>query len=213
MNDPVTQLIALAKRIEPKGGYFDGYSLIDILESDAASMEQFRRILSASAAEQLDGLDGDQDYGHVIGEAADALDLLPDDPRHFKTPTQLESLPADQMLGELCSACILNDTNAVEHLAAKIDVDTLDHNKQTPLGYAVGNNHIECVRILLRFGANPNRVENWGNTVMHHCATCVTSKDVFDLLVESGGDLAIKNDAGRTPIDEMDRKRRKEWSC
>jgi len=213
MSDPVAQLVALAKSVEPKDGYFDGYSLIDALESDGASMNKFRSILSAATAGQLDSLEEADDYGYIIAEAADALDLLPDDPRRFKTTEQLESLPADQVLGELCSACILNDTNAVQFLAGRTDVNTFDHNEQAPLCYAVGNNHIECVRILLRHGANPNLVHNWGNTAMHICATSVASKDVFDLLVENGGDLTIRNDDGKTPIEAMGRKRRKEWSC
>ena len=213
MSEPIPQLIALAKNIAPKGGYFDGYSLIDVLEADPASMAQFRKILGGSTSPQLDNLEQDEEYGHIIAEAADALDLLPDDPRQFKATSQLEAIPADEVLGELCSACILNDTNAVHVLVAKTDVNALDHNKQSPLCYAVGNNHIECVQLLLQHGADPNLVQNWGNTAMHICATSVSSKAIFDLLVASGGDLAIRNEDGKTPIDEMGRKRRKEWSC
>lgn len=213
MTDPVSQLVALVKRIEPTDGYFDGYSLIDVLEADAAAMADFRAILSASAAEQLDHLCDQPVYGFIVAEAADALDLLPTDPRNFKTAEQLRSIPADKVLGELCSACILNDTNAVEFFSARTDVNTLDHNKQSPLCYAVGNNHIECVKILLRRRANPNLVQNWGNTAMHICAMSKASKAIFQLLVESGGDLTVRNDDGKTPVEVMGQERRTERLC
>lgn len=213
MSEPVPQLITLAKDIAPPDGYFDGYSFIDVLEADPASMARFRTILGNSTAPQLDNLEQDEEYGHIIAEAADALDLLPDDPRRFKTTAELDAIPADEVLDKLCSACILNDTNAVQVLAAKTDVNALDHNKQSPLCYAVGNNHIECVQLLLQHGADPNLIQNWGNTPMHICATSVSSKAMFDLLIAAGGDLAIQNEDGKTPVDEMGRRRRKEWSC
>lgn len=213
MNENVAQLVALAKRVAPPEGYFDGYSLISVLESDSVSMAQFRELLFVSTAEDLVFLEGDQEYGRIIAEAADALDLLPDDPKHFKTVAQLDAIPANEVLRELCSACILNDVNSVRYLAAKTDVNALDHNKQSPLCYAVGNNHIQCVQLLLLHGADPNFIQNWGNTAMHICATSVATKAVFDLLLTAGGDLSIRNDFGKTPVDEMGRKRRKEWSC
>lgn len=93
--------------------------------------------------------------------AADALDLLPDDPRLFLSEADANALPQEKVLGALCSACIVNDQATVARLASRVDVNTFDHNKQTALCYAVGNNHPACVRILLEYGANPNLKQNW----------------------------------------------------
>ncbi|HEV2296238.1 MAG TPA: ankyrin repeat domain-containing protein [Tepidisphaeraceae bacterium] len=145
--------------------------------------------------------------------AADAMDLLPDDPREFVSEADADALPDDKVLDALCSACIVNDVVTVSRLAKRIDVNALDHNKQTALGYAVGNNNPECVKLLLAHGADSNRVENWGNTAMHVCASSVSSKEIFKMLQAAGGDVNIKNDEGQSVLDLLKQHRRRNWSA
>jgi len=211
---PVAQkLVDLAKSVEPPDGFCDHFDLVDALEANPAALEQFKKILGSAKAEQLDALgEPDQEYGWIVMGAADAMDLLPDDPRLFLSEAEAQSLPESKVLGALCSACIVNDKETVARLAKRVDVNKLDHNKQAPLGYAVGNNHPECVRILLDHGANPNRVENWGNTALHIAASSVCSQPTFAMLLEAGGNVNVKNDAGETVLDVLRKYNRDGWS-
>lgn len=163
------------------------------------SLREFRSIFDGVAAEQLDNLEDDEEYGWIVAGAADELHLLPDDPRLFKSDSQLAEIPEDKLIDELGSACICNDVHAVDYLAKRVDVNTLDHHKQLPIGYAVGNNHIECVQALLIHGADPNRVQNWGVTAMHDAIG--SSKPIWQLPVANGGDPKAKNDDGQTAIE------------
>lgn len=211
MTDPMYKLESIAKRIEPITGYCDDDRLVDALEADVEAMSEFRSALSGVTAEPFYKFVEQSEYGSIIVEAVDELGLLPTDSRNFMTSEQLQSTTPNQMLGKLCGACIVNDTRAVQFFAAQIDVNALNHHEQSPLSYAVGNNHIECVRILLRHGANPNRVQKWGNTPLHICASGISSKEIFELLIDAGGDLTIRNGAGKTPVEAMGRKRRQDW--
>ena len=206
-------MLAFAKQHEPDGGYFGPESLVDQLAENAAALKEFQSLFANATADELDALDDDDDYGWIVSGAADELDLFPDDPRLFKTDRQIAQLPDHEILGELCSACIVNDVNAVRKLAARIDVNTLDHNKQSALCYAIGNNHPDCVRVLLANNADPNLVQNWGNTPMHICATSVSSKSIWTMLVSSGGDPELKNDDGQTASMQLRSMGRAEWSA
>jgi ankyrin repeat protein len=84
-----------------------------------------------------------------------------------------------------------------------VDINSLDHNKQSPLCYAVGNNHVECVRILLDLGANPNLVQNWGNTPMHVAASTICSREILQMLLDAGGDVDLKNEHGESVLDVL----------
>ena len=211
MPELVKQLIAFVKKHEPNGGYFGPETLVGLLEQNPPLLQAFVELFANATPEELDTLEDQEEFGWVIAGAADELDLLPDDPWNFKSDSDLEMLPADKLLGELCSACIQNDTKAVEHISQKIDVNQLDHHMQTALCYAVGNNHIECVEILLANGADPNVVENWGNTAMHICASTRSSKDIWSKLVEHGGVPQAKNDHGESAFDQLRTLNRTAW--
>jgi ankyrin repeat protein len=97
-------------------------------------------------------------------------------------------------------------------LAKRIDVNLLDHNHQSPLSYAVGNNHADCVRILLDHGANPNKVQNWGNTALHVAASSACSEETFAVLLEAGGDVNAVNDEGETVLQVLSKFQRQSWA-
>ena len=207
-------LIEIAKSVEPKGGYFGYFDLVDALEANSAALKRFKSSLASASAAELDGIDkADEKYGWIVMGAADAMDLLPDDPRLFMSEADADALPDDKALEALGSACIVNDVPTVTRLAKRVDVNALDHNKQTALCYAVGNNHAECVKVLLAHGANPNRVQNWGNTAMHICASSVSSKEIFQMLQKAGGDVNMKNDEGQSVLDLLKQHRRRNWSA
>ena len=215
MSDRTQQMLAFAKRHEPDGGYFGPETLVDHLLENTKILKEFKSLFAGAKADELDDLDDDDDddYGWIVSGAADELDLFPDDPRLFKSVDELAELPDDEVLGELCSACIVNDVNAVRKLTTRVDVNTLDHNKQCALCYAIGNNHPECVEVLLSNGADPNLVQNWGNTPMHICATTVSSKQIWKLLLANGGDPNVKNDEGQTAVEQLRSTGRSEWSA
>lgn len=206
------RLIDLAKFVEPSNGYFGHFDLVDALESKPAALARFKSLLRSAKARQLDGLEKtDEKYGWLVRGAADAMDLLPDDPRLFLSAADAKAIPDDKVLGELCSACIVNDTKTVTRLVKRVDVNQLDHHRQTPLCYAVGNNHFDCVRILIKHGADPNRVQNWSNTPMHIAASSVCSRETFLLLFEAGGKVNAKNDEGETVLQVLKKCNRQGW--
>lgn len=211
MSDPVERLVAFVKRLEPTGGYFGPGTLVDLLQQDSHALLEFHSLFDGVTAEQLDSLEDHDEYGWIIGGAADELDLLPDDPRLFKSESQLAKLPDDKLIGALCSACILNDVRAVESIAARIDVNLLDHNKQSAISYAIGNNNIECVRVLLRHKAKANAKINFGPTPMHICALTASSKEIWQLLVEHGGDPDKIDDQGRSARQILKLMGRESW--
>lgn len=211
MPNPVQQLIDFAKRFEPKLGYWGPETLVDILVENSQAISEFRAIFDGAKAEQLDDLEGQEKYGWIVAGAADELDLLPDDPRLFKTADELAGLKGAEILGALGSACIVNDLNAVQYLSGRIDVNQMDHHGQLPLSYAVGNNHLECAKALLANGADPNRTGSRGNTAMHTCATTIASRLIWDLLIKHGGTPESKNEDGQTAIELLKETGRPNW--
>ena len=206
------KLIDIAKSVEPADGFGGYFDLVDALEANPAALSRFKAVLATTKAEELDGIyELDEKYAFLVMGAADAMCLLPNDPRLFLSEADALALPDAKVLGALCSACVLNDKDTVARLASRVDVNSLDHNKQSPLGYAVGNSHADCVRILLDHGANPNRVENWGNTVMHIAASTVCSRETFAMLLEAGGDVNATNDEGKTVLQVLAEFGRHDW--
>jgi hypothetical protein len=207
-------LIDVAKSVAPEGGFFGYYDLVDALNANPAAFDRFKSTLASARAEDLEGLSKlDKQYGWIVMGAADALDLLPDDPRLFISEADAAALPDNKVLGALDSACIVNDVATVCRLAKRCDVNKLDHNGQTALCYAAGNNHGDCVRVLLDNGAEPNRVQNWGNTALHICAQSVSSKEIFRMLLAAGGDVSIRNERGESVLDLLEKHGRRDWSA
>ncbi|CAF0724642.1 unnamed protein product [Brachionus calyciflorus] len=68
-----------------------------------------------------------------------------------------------------------------------------------PLSFAAVLNQEECVRILIANGADPNRQDSNGNTVLH-MLVINNNLEMFKLLVDLKADLHIKNRQGYTPL-------------
>ena len=74
-----------------------------------------------------------------------------------------------------------------------------DNKGNSALYYAVANNSLECVRILLRNGGNPNLKCEYGNTPLH----MGFKKDhigIIGLLLSQGGNPEAPNDLNETPL-------------
>ncbi|XP_074641363.1 transient receptor potential cation channel subfamily V member 5-like [Tubulanus polymorphus] len=68
-----------------------------------------------------------------------------------------------------------------------------------PLGFAACLGQEECVRLLLAKGADPNKQDGNGNTVLH-MLVILDKKEMFDVLHSQGARLHIRNRKGLTPL-------------
>lgn len=68
-----------------------------------------------------------------------------------------------------------------------------------PLCFAAILNQPECVRLLIAHGADPNKQDSNGNTVLH-MLVINNNIEMFKLLVEHKVNLNIKNNQGFTPL-------------
>jgi hypothetical protein len=76
-------------------------------------------------------------------------------------------------------------------------INDLDYNGITPLGYAVRNGDYEMVRLLLFFGANPNKVCRDGKYPIHFAGV---NREIIEALMEGGSFLKVKDSKGRYPL-------------
>ncbi|KRX08013.1 Ankyrin repeat-containing domain [Pseudocohnilembus persalinus] len=74
-----------------------------------------------------------------------------------------------------------------------------DNFKNTPLYYAIRNQHIQFISYLLKRGSDPNQHCSFGNTCMH-LAFSLNNFEIIGMLLDKGGDLNITNDYGKTPL-------------
>ncbi|XP_071154324.1 transient receptor potential cation channel subfamily V member 5-like isoform X2 [Mytilus edulis] len=117
-------------------------------------------------------------------------------------------------------------TDSLEHewvdLCEKTDYVGHVYYGEYPLSFAASLGQEECVRLLLAKGANPNLQDTNGNTVMHMLVIHdkknsqlngqehAQKKEMFDLLLNMGGKLDIKNRQGLTPLTLSAKLPRKE---
>ena len=85
-----------------------------------------------------------------------------------------------------------------------------DMNTRTPLHYASKMGHLQCVRLLLKYGANPNAQDRDGYTPVHYVCQIHNPKgeevgtavrQCLLSLMEFGGSLKARTNSGRTSLD------------
>eukprot|EP00826_Nyctotherus_ovalis_P056477 TRINITY_DN7632_c0_g1_i3.p1 TRINITY_DN7632_c0_g1~~TRINITY_DN7632_c0_g1_i3.p1 ORF type:complete len:217 (-),score=51.48 TRINITY_DN7632_c0_g1_i3:146-796(-) len=86
-------------------------------------------------------------------------------------------------------------------LSEKIDVNTQDQYKNSPLHMACANGFEEIVRILLKAGAKIDILNESKNTPLHWAAYNGHT-GIVKLLLENGANPNFKNEFDRTPLDE-----------
>ncbi|XP_071447314.1 uncharacterized protein [Hetaerina americana] len=90
------------------------------------------------------------------------------------------------------------------------EVDVIDANGCTALFYAATLGHADSTRLLLGFGAQPNRQDRKGRTAAH-CGAAKGQLETLRLLVSVGGaDLWIRNVRGDLPLHEAVQSGRRE---
>lgn len=68
-----------------------------------------------------------------------------------------------------------------------------------PLSFAACLEQEDCYRLLLAKGADPDRQDTNGNTVIHMCVI-LNKMNMFDLAYELGADVNVRNRQGLTPL-------------
>ncbi|MCZ8158024.1 MAG: ankyrin repeat domain-containing protein [Leptospira sp.] len=78
-----------------------------------------------------------------------------------------------------------------------IHPDTPNQSDRFPIHEAVENGNEEFVKILLRFGANPNIIDKNGVTPLHISYSYDSLGGISDLLVSNGADLTLRDSLGK----------------
>ncbi len=89
-----------------------------------------------------------------------------------------------------------------QHIAAGTFPNERNENGLTPLHVAVGKDHVEIVRLLVKSTADVNAKNDWGSTPLHYALT----KEIAELLITAGADVNAKDEDGDTPVDWADRR-------
>jgi uncharacterized protein len=93
----------------------------------------------------------------------------------------------------------------IEHLEALnyycADLDIPQNDGLTPLMISIIDGYIDKAKWLLRHGADPNLVDNAGNTALHYaCVYHENDMYLLSLLLESGACVNVVNYKGQPPI-------------
>ena len=93
----------------------------------------------------------------------------------------------------------LEEGNDGDSLSTRLE--SREHDEDTPLLSAVRNGHKDVAALLLAFGANSTRRDNYGNTVMHLAAT-LGDEGMASLFAPNASKLSLStNKNGMTAID------------
>jgi ankyrin repeat protein len=134
----------------------------------------------------------------ALGRVGRVLELIGSDASRIDTPSADGYTP-------LQLACFFGRTDAVELLLERgADPSAIARNSRraTALHGAAHRGHIECARLLLDAGGNPNARDINGETPLHLAAR--NHDDAMQLLLLSrGANPAISNNAGDTPEESV----------
>lgn len=154
----------------------------------------------------------DQEFetGFLVFDLLQLNGLLPLQTMH-DAPPSIVTTETKELIDRLMTACIYGDIPSIEAVAGRLGSNIVDHNFQTPLMYAIGNNHHESVVRLVQLGADVNLITPNGETALHFAASTLCSYSTFEYLVLNGGKIDIKDFQGRTSKDLLVLNERKNW--
>lgn len=78
-----------------------------------------------------------------------------------------------------------------------VNINIKDELDESPLHYACGGQHIECVRLLLEHNVDHTMRENLGNTAFHYACGSI---ECMELLLNAGIPINVKNRIGYTAL-------------
>eukprot|EP00730_Choanoeca_flexa_P019234 TRINITY_DN9390_c0_g1_i1.p2 TRINITY_DN9390_c0_g1~~TRINITY_DN9390_c0_g1_i1.p2 ORF type:complete len:572 (+),score=123.54 TRINITY_DN9390_c0_g1_i1:2958-4673(+) len=95
-----------------------------------------------------------------------------------------------------------SDDDAPQSVASVLrPINVLDAQQRTPLHWAVAVSRLQCLKLLLSHGADPNFQDASGNTTLH---VAVLNADIFveslSALIRAGVDVNVRNYEGSTPL-------------
>merc|ERR1711920_92594 len=99
-------------------------------------------------------------------------------------------------------ACKMGDLKAIETYLASpgdFDIDDKDAKGVSCLGYAIGANRTEVVKLLMSKNADPSSVDTSGGTGLHYAAAYGRT-ELLKHLISSGGKVNAANTQGQTPL-------------
>jgi len=105
-----------------------------------------------------------------------------------------------ELVDELISASINNDTQKVKELIAKgADINEKDEYGNTAISYAVEAENYDCIKILIKNGADVNNrnIGGWSPLII---ATKNGDADIVKILLDSGADPNLKGGYGWTAL-------------
>ncbi|KAI9363998.1 ankyrin repeat-containing domain protein [Zopfochytrium polystomum] len=93
-----------------------------------------------------------------------------------------------------------------QFIASGVSINAKDPNGYTPVAAAASYNHLDLLRLLLQGGADPNVVDNEGDTPLHVTETVA----VAEILIAAGANPHARNEEGVLPIEVADEEERDE---
>jgi len=112
---------------------------------------------------------------------------------------EMMNLP-DKPVVSLHEACKFGNMKAVvEFLQKDVPADIKDAKGISPIGYAIGGNHLEIVKVLMKMKADPHNVDGAHNSGLHYAAG-YGRKELVEFLINSGADANKANAQGQTPM-------------
>merc|ERR1712014_518080 len=104
--------------------------------------------------------------------------------------------------GTIQEACKMGNLKAVEDFLASpgdFDIDDKDAKGVSCLGYAIGANRTEVVKLLMSKKADPAAVDTSGGTGVHYAAAYGRT-ELPSYLITSKGNVNAANTQGQTPL-------------
>jgi len=161
-------------------------------------------------------LDKNPDFAHIFddikrGGAQAALQHYHNEPLMLKLSRAFGGLPDEvkDRLTELHKspvtihdACKMGSVKAVQDFLASpgdFDIDDKDAKGVSCLGYAIGANRTEVVKLLMSKKADPSAVDSSGGTGLHYAAAYGRT-ELISYLLTSGGKVNAANTQGQTPL-------------
>lgn len=199
---PPSEIIKLFYSYPPiTDGYYRNYGEGLVFQYDNPDLYLCAKRLLKNAS----GVSGEQTSGIkqanyiVLKEAVTRADKQLVKIRLNKKP----SLDAHELLPLLCLACELGFLDIVKLLVskgAKVNCRCPEDYSTTPLHIAIKYKHPGVAKFLLQNGANPNVINNNGNSPLHIAALC-SEKTFVKLLYENNVKMDVRKPlSGATPL-------------